>query len=269
MLRRVGPPERAWQHVLDKAAPGRHVAQLYTDVDFLSRAVARFAATGLREGEGVVAVATPRHWRAIRRRLEQDGFDVPALLDREQLVVLEAEDMLAGLMIGGMPDRARFRAAIGDVIDRVGSAGFPEVRAFGEMVDILRWTSVEATLELEKLWNDVLVECGIALLCGYSLDPFDRRIHRGLLQQVSGTHSDLIPVDDYERLERAVARAYGEVFGGGEDASTLRRALLEHYPRPAAMPDSAASILAARALVPHSADALLDTARRHYTATRA
>ena len=257
--------ESAWQRVLDEAAPGQHVAQLYTDIDFLARAVARFAATGLRNGEGVIAVATRQHWRAIRRRLEQDGFDLDTLQDREQLIVLDAADTLAGFMMDGMPDRTRFRTAIAHVIDRVWTAGFGKMRAFGEIVDLLRRTNVPATLALEELWNEVLIERGVALLCGYSLDPFDHRSHRGgLLQRVSGAHSDLILVDDYERLECAVVRAYAEVFAGGADASSLRRALLQYYPRPAAMPDAAASILAARELVPASADVLLASVRRHY-----
>ena len=256
--------DTAWHRVLDESAPGQHVAQLYTDADFLARAVARFAGAGLHEGNAVVAVATPRHWRAIRRRLEGDGFDLAGLQDRQQLVVLDAEDTLASFMVDGMPDRARFRAAVGGVIDDTRAAGFDKIRAFGEMVDILRRTDVTATIRLEELWNELLIERGVTLLCGYSLDAFDRRIHRGLLQQVSATHSDLIPVDDYGRLERAVDRAYAEVFGGGTDSSSLRRAFLQHYARPAAMPDAAASMLAARALVPASADALLDSARRHY-----
>jgi hypothetical protein len=256
--------DTAWHRVVEETAPGQHVAQLYTDPDFLARAVARFAGTGLRDGEGVIAVATARHWRAIRRRLERDGLDLHAFQDRQQLVVLDAEDTLASFMDGGTPDRPRFRVAIGGVIDDVRNAGFRRVRAFGEMVDILRRSDLAATLRLEELWNELLIDRGVALLCGYSLDAFDRRIYRGILQQVSASHSDLIPVDDYDRLERAVDRAYAEVFGGGTDSSGLRRALLQHYPRPAAMPDAAASMLAARDLVPDSADALLDSVRRYY-----
>ena len=255
----------AWHHVLDQAAPGRHVAHLYTDVDFLGRAVARFAGTGLRAGEAVIAIATVRHWRSICRRLEADGVDVDALQDRGQLVVLDAEDTLATCMVDGMPQGERFRAVIDRVIGQVRAAGYPRVRAFGEMVDLLCRTNVAATIELERLWNDLLSTSDIALLCGYRLDPFDRALHRGLLQHVSHAHSDLIPVEDYARLDRAVDRAYAEIFGGGTDASRLRHALLQHYTRPAAMPDGAAAIFAAREFVPDAAAALLASARRHYT----
>ena len=81
---------------------------------------------------------------------------------------------------------------------------------------------------------------------------------------MSATHSDLIPVDDYARLERAVDRAYVDVFGAGEDARALQHAFLTHYRRPATMPEAAAAILALREFIPGTTDALLERVRRHY-----
>ena len=51
--------------------------------------------------------------------------------------------------------------------------------------------------------------------CGYSIDNFDPNTYQGILQGVSRAHSHLVPVEDYARLERAVERAYAEVFGVG------------------------------------------------------
>ena len=92
------------------------------------------------------------------------------------------------------------------------------------------------------------------------LDELDAR---GLVQDVIAVHSHLVPVDDYARFAQAVALAYGEVFGGGADADDLRRAFVEHYPPPAAMPDAAAAILALRELVPGTMHAILTSARRY------
>jgi hypothetical protein len=255
-----------WQGPLTAPAPGQHVAQLYTHRDFLARAVGRWIDDGLRLGEGVVVIATPRHWRVTLRELDAHHIAVERIQRRGQLVVRDAEETLAAFMVDGVPDRDRFRAAIGRVLDDLHLAGFRTVRAFGEMVDILRHTDLTATFRLEELWKELLIERGIALLCGYSIDTFDPKIYRGLLQQVSGSHSHLIPIEDYSRLERAVASAYDEVFGGGRDARDLRHALLQHYPRPAAMPDAEAAILAVREFAPGTADAVLASARRHYHA---
>ena len=255
-----------WQGLLTAPAPGQHIAQLYTDRDFLARAVGRWIDDGLRQGEGVVIIATPPHWRATLHVLDTHHIAVERFQRRGQLVVKDAEETLATFMVNGQPDRPRFRAVVGGVIDEVQVSGFRKVRGFGEMVDILRLKDLSATFRLEALCNEILVERGIALLCGYSLDAFDPKIYRGLLQQVSDSHSHLIPVEDYTRLERAVASAYDEIFGGGRDTSDLRHALLQHYPRPAAMPDAEAAMLAVREFVPGTADAVLASARRHYHA---
>jgi hypothetical protein len=141
------------------------------------------------------------------------------------------------------------------------------------MVNLLRRTSLAAALRLEALWNELLDAEGIALVCGYSIDTFAPGAYGGLLQRVLSAHSHLVPVEDYARLHRAVDQAYVEVFGSRQDATTLRRAFLAHYPRTAAMPEAQAAILAARDFVPAlAADTLLERVRHHYenpTATAA
>jgi hypothetical protein len=259
----MNAPE-SWQSLLTTPTPGQHIAQLYSARQFLARAVGQFIGDGLRQGDAVIVIATPSHWRAILHRLEASDLDVARFHRGGQLVVRDAEDTLAGFMMNGALDRDRFRAVIGGALDAIRAAGFVRVRAFGEMVDILRRTDLDATIRLEELWNEVLVERGIALLCGYSLDAFDPEIYRGVLQQVSRVHSHLIPIEDYGRLERAVDRAYLEVFGAGRDTDALRRAFVQHYVKPSAMPAAAAAILALREFVPHSADAVLESARRYY-----
>jgi hypothetical protein len=253
-----------WHEVLAAPEPGQHVAQLYTRREFLARAVARWVGDGLRRGEAVMVIGTPLHWRATLRELDASRLPVEPFERRGQLVVRDAEETLAAFMVHGMPDRVRFRDVIGSAIDEAQANGFPRLRGFGEMVDLLRRTNLTATLRLEALWNELLVERGIALLCGYSFDPFDPKVYRGVLQQVAGSHSHLIPVEDYARFDEAVDRAYEEVFGGGVDARDLRRAFLQHYARPAAMPDAEAALMAAGELVPGTTDALLASVRDFY-----
>jgi hypothetical protein len=163
-----------------------------------------------------------------------------------------------------MPERGRFRATIGGAVEAGLAAGYPRLRAFGEMVDVLRRASLEAALRLEELWTELVTARPIALLCGYSIDAFDPDAYDGLLQRVGAAHSHLLPVDDAARLEHAVDFAYAEIFGVRADAGFLRRTFLAHYPRPTAMPDAQAAILAAREFVPQVATALLERVRHHY-----
>ena len=178
--------------------------------------------------------------------------------------MLDATQTLAELLVDGVPERARFQAVVGRAVESCMAAGYPRLRAFGEMVDILRRASVAAALQLEELWTELVSARRIALLCGYSIDPFEPEVCRGLLQRVSAAHSHLVPVEDYARLDRAVESAYLEVFGVGRDSGYLRRAFIANYPRPAAMPDAQAAILAAQEFVPQAAGALLDRVRHHY-----
>jgi hypothetical protein len=255
---------RPWETLLGVPETGQHVAELYTDRAFLVDTVCRYAGEGLRRGEAVLLVMTADHGAATMRRLGQEGFNLASLVRHGQLTALGAAETLSRLLENGMPDGRRFDAMIGGRVTAAEAAGYPTVRAFGEMVDLLRHTSMAACLRLEALWSELVAARGIALLCGYSLDVFDPEIYEGLVQQVAAAHSHLVPAPDYARLEYAVQHAYADVFGSETDWRFLRRAFLGHYTRPAAMPDAHAAILAAREFVPATTPALLERARHHY-----
>lgn len=256
---------RPWETLLGAPEAGQHVAELYTDRAFLVDTVSRYAGEALRRGEAVLLVMTADHGAATVRRLGRAGFDVASLVRHGELTVLGAAHTLSQILEGGMPDARRFDAMIGEVVAAAEAAGYPTVRAFGEMVDLLRHTSMTACLRLEALWNELVAARGVALLCGYSLDVFDPQIYEGLVQQVAVAHSHLVPAPDYARLDHAVECAYADVFGSETDGRFLRRAFLGHYTRPTAMPDAHAAILAAREFVPAATTtALLERARYHY-----
>jgi hypothetical protein len=258
------PGDVTWERLLNAAARGQHVVQLYTERDFLHRAASQFVSAGLRQGEAILLVVTTANREAIVRRVENAGFALDDCSRRGQMVVLDAGRSLAELLVGGLPVRKRFQVLIGGAVKAVQVAGFRRLRAFGEMADVLRQASLAAALQLEELWTELVTTHGIARLCGYSIDIFDPQIYRGFLQRLSMAHSHLVPVEDYAQLDRAVELAYAEVFGPGHDAGFLRRSFLAHYRRPTAMPDAEAALLATQEFVPSAADALLDRVRYHY-----
>ena len=158
-----------WEGLLGSPRPRQHLAQLYTKPDFLFDAVGRYAAEGVRRGEAVLLVATALHGAAMMRRLDAQGLDVGAIVARGQLIVLDATDTLSRLLVDGTPDPGRFEAVIGGAVASAKASGYRPVRAFGEMVDLLRRTSEVAALRLEALWNELAGEAWrLSLLCGYS-----------------------------------------------------------------------------------------------------
>jgi hypothetical protein len=250
-----------WPAWLDSPGACDHLVQLHTDDDFLARAVLRFAGGGLGGGEGAVIVATPPHLALILDRLP----DAAPAVARGQLVALDAEETLARLMIDGMPDRATFGAAIGEVLERLHTAGYAKVRFFGEMVNLL-WErdALEPAARLEELWNELLRVEDVALLCAYRIDNFDPHAHRYALDWISRLHSHVVPVEDDERLDRVVDRAYADVFGEEGDHRALRDLVVATFGPTAAMPRGLAALLALRGVHPLTADAVLERARVHH-----
>jgi hypothetical protein len=255
----------SWDALLAAPAPRDHLVQLYTSDRALIATVSRFIEHGLAEGEAVVAITTSEHWTNLADQLAAGGVDVAAMQAKRQLIVRDAHDTLMSFMVDGMPDRARMRAAVMGALDPVRSAGYAKVRAFGEMVDILnRRGNLAAAIRLEELWNELLDAERIALLCAYAVDPFDRGEYEATLPSIGHVHSHLMPVEDCERLERAIDRAFIDVFGIYGDTRMLRELFVRQLPDGPAMPTAQGALFALRNLDTRLADAVLERAATHY-----
>jgi hypothetical protein len=260
-------PCEHWDDILAHAAPRDHVVQLYQDQDFLNRAVCRFAGAALANGEGLILVPTTEHWNAFRPRLEAEGVDVKAAQARGQLTVVDANEALPRFMGRTLPDAPVFLGLAGEIISRTRAAGscYPKVRWWGEMVNVL-WErgDVAASMNLEDLFDRVAREQDIAIFCSFVMDNFDGDIHTHMLPRLGESHSHLIPVEDYARLERAVAEALRDTVGPDE-AKVLESQLLSQYQPPFNMPRAQALLLALRQVLPTVAGPVLQRSRDLYT----
>jgi hypothetical protein len=247
------------------AAPHDHIVQLYQDQDFLSSAVCRYIGAGLANGEGIILFPTLTHWNAFRTRLEGEGVDVHTAQERGQLTVFDANEFLPSLVRDAMPDPRVFNGVIGDIVGKARAGGsYPKVRAWGELVAVL-WErgDVAASMNLEDLFDQLNQKIGIAMFCSYLMDNFNGDVHAHMLPRLGTNHSHLIPLEDYARLERAVADALRETVGQDE-ASVLESRLLSQYRPPFNMPHSQALLLALRQFLPAVADPVLQQSRNLY-----
>lgn len=247
-----------WSSLLTESEPTHHIVQLYQDEQFLSRAVCRFAAGALADGEGVILVPTQAHWNAFRPRLEAEGVNVEAAQARGQLTIVDADQLLPRFMRDAMPDAPVFLGLAADVIARARGAGrYSNVRWWGEMVNLL-WErgDVAASMRLEDLFDQLAHAHDIAIFCSFLMDNFNGEVHTHMLPRLGQNHSHLIPVEDYARLERAVTTALRETVGP-VDAAALEGQLLGSYQAPLQMPRAQALLLALREVLPRIADAVL------------
>ena len=257
-----------WGGLLASAGPRDHIVQLYQDQQFLNRAVCRFAASAIANGEGVILVPTKAHWDAFRPRMEAEGVDTRAAQASGQLTVVDADELLPQFMRDAMPDAPVFLGLAADVIAQARGGGrYPKVRWWGEMVNVL-WErgDVAASMELEDQFHHLSHEHEIAIFCSFVMDNFDGAVHSRMLPRLGQNHSHLIPVEDYARLERAVAAALRETVGA-DDARVLEEQLLARAPSPFQMPRSQALLLALREMLPAVADSVLARSRKLYRAS--
>jgi hypothetical protein len=258
-----------WGGLLASAGPRDHIVQLYQDQGFLNRAVCRFAAGAIANGEGVILVPTAAHWDAFQPRLEAEGVDVKAAQSRGQLTVVDSDELLPKFMRDAMPDAPVFLGLAGEVVSKARDAErYPKVRWWGEMVNIL-WEqgNVAASMSLEDQFHHLANHEEIAIFCSFVMDNFNSEIHSRMLPRLGQNHSHLIPVEDYARLERAVADALRDTVGP-DDARVLEEQLLSSYSPEFQMPRSQALLLALRESLPQVADSVLTRSRKLYHASK-
>ena len=180
------------------AAPHRHAVQFYEQDEFLADAVAAFASTALHAGSVFVSIATPAHQHAFARTLEAQGMSMPAAVESERAVLLDANTLLDSFMNDGVPDAAAFRATVGPVIAVAAARSAGSVHAYGEMVDILwRQGEITAAVRLEQLWNELAREHDFVLLCAYAMENFADAERTEAFRDVCSAHSHVMPTERY------------------------------------------------------------------------
>jgi hypothetical protein len=245
-----------------KPEPRGHLMQAYTEDVFLVGVVADYVARGIVQGGGSVIIATPLHVKAFADRLAAVGIDVPAAIEKSQLIVMDADRTLGRFMVAGVPDRSKFFSVITAALDQVRTAGYRRIRAFGEMVDLLWGRDLEAAIRLEELWNEMLADRRLSLLCAYRIDLLDRRT-RGVLHQVTLCHSRLLPAQNSDELELALDRAFTDVFGA-DDAGALRDAMVSAAVSLPPMPKAPATLISLNDHPDSLANQVFERARHYF-----
>jgi CheY-like chemotaxis protein len=148
-----------------------HAVCFYDNALSLSRTVAGFIGDGLSAGQAAVVIATPSHGAAIREQLEAIGADTGKRIADGDLQLLDAEKVMNGFMLDGLPDARGFEDTIKPIMQRLAGSRKRLVRAYGEMVDLLWMDGQEAAAaSLEVLWNRLIAGSRCSLLCGYCSD---------------------------------------------------------------------------------------------------
>ncbi len=200
---------------------GAHTVQFYEDDTFLIKGLADYVGTALAAGDTAIAIATGDHLARLEKSLKTRGLlspDTTAI--RGQYVRLDADLALPLFMEDGMPDEARFRDTIGNVILEASEAHEGRLFVFGEMVALLRAGPLrphgltvkhDAAVHVERYFNALLTHFNFTLLCAYPLSAFPSADDVGTFHEVCALHTEVLPAESYdphnqrESLQRTVA----------------------------------------------------------------
>ncbi len=176
-----------------------HRVQFYDRDDSLTEAVVAFVRDAYASGEPSLVIATEPHRAAFEKWLRAGGMDPgqPADGDRPAAAVrfVDADRLLEEFMVDSMPDPARFARAVGEALDETAASATGQVRAYGEMVDVLwRQGNARAALRLEELFNELQGRRPFSLVCAYGMDGLSSDPDK--LHQLLKVHSDAVPLDD-------------------------------------------------------------------------
>jgi hypothetical protein len=146
------------------SSSAEHVAHLYDRDDLLVQALVDFTNEGLRRGQPVVLLATGDHWNAVEQRLRAQDMQVGRLLQRRDIIVIDAEEALRQIAVGGTFDRERFATLLRSVIDPARGLH----RVFGGLVSLLAARGrLDKAIEIETLADELVSQGQATVLCGY------------------------------------------------------------------------------------------------------
>jgi DNA-binding NarL/FixJ family response regulator len=154
----------------------RHEVEFYADDAGFVNGFARFIEVALKAENAVIVIATESHQASLLQRLAADGFDVPTDIKEGRYVPFEVTSTVSSFMVNGWPDPVRFRKLAIDLITKAAEGANEQSRCVvvcGEGVHtLLAAGNVEATIKLERMWNEIAQPCKVDILCGYFRSAF-------------------------------------------------------------------------------------------------
>jgi DNA-binding NarL/FixJ family response regulator len=168
------------------------VAWYRDDASFID-GFARFAESALQAKNPVVVIATDSHRSSLTQKLQQRGWDIAAAIREGSYTALDATDTLSIMMVNDWPDVSRVSTLVRNLIEQVARAAKgmpPRVMVCGECAPtLLAQGKVEASIELEHLWDDIARRHEIDILCGYVLNETAGVQNTQIFERIGAEHS--------------------------------------------------------------------------------
>jgi len=161
----------AFREVAGAQGPNRHEILLCSGDQVLLGEITRFTAAALNAGNAVIALLTKAHQDVLLRRLHAQGVGIVAAIQQNTYIPLDVNEVLSMLTIDDRPDADRISMAVDDIVKGAATGPSGERRRVvvcGEGAPtLLAQGKVEAAIQLEHLWDEVVKIHGVDTLCPY------------------------------------------------------------------------------------------------------
>lgn len=173
---------------------GDHLVHFFDKTDSLEQAFCHYAIPGISRGEGIIVLATEEHSQAFQSALSNRSIDVARVISRGQLVIIDAQEMLAKIMKDNKPDKSSFEDEIQQVLTMM-KRKYSSIRFYGDLVNILCENgNHEGAIELEQLWEGLIKIEPLSLFCGYHSAGFQEN-HEPYFNKICSIHTHVVVLD--------------------------------------------------------------------------
>jgi len=171
----------------------RHEVAFYPDEAAYISGLTRYVETVLKSSDPVIIFAKAAHQASILQRLNADGVDIDALVDRQSVILKDPFESLSAIMVDGRPDAASCTHAIGALIAFATGSPAQERRpvAFcGQCAPVLlSQGNVDGAIQLERLWDEISLSYGADTLCGYISSELPAKNRADVVRRICAEHS--------------------------------------------------------------------------------
>jgi signal transduction histidine kinase len=181
-----------------------HTVQFYEDDSFLLDSLTKLIGTTLMAGDVAFVVATAAHRQGLAKRLSALGLDLEVSARLGRYCAFDAAETLAGFMVNGVLDANLFLSFGRYILSSLRPAADgkrPRAVFFGEMVALL-WAAgnIDAALQLERLWNQLVHSHSFQLHCAYPIHVFGHEGYNRAFLDICAEHTHVIPTEEYTAL---------------------------------------------------------------------
>lgn len=173
----------------------RHEVAFYSDDAEFVDGFARFIERALKAGSAAIVILTESHHASLLQRLSTDGLEVAEAIEEGSYIRLNVADMLSKFMVDDSLDPVLFMQLARNLITEatIGADGkHRHIAVCGEGVHcLLSAGNLDATIKLERMWNEIAKHEELDILCGYFRDTFDKEEKVSMRERVCAEHSSV------------------------------------------------------------------------------